>query len=60
LALPGLLSGDVGLLAVYAGVVIANFHLGEGDFVSLWQGLVQRTFVFLVLAIILCRNKRTS
>lgn len=54
LAIPGLLSNQVGLLAVYAAVVIADFHLGEGDFVSQWQGLVQRSVVFLVMATILC------
>ena len=53
-AIPGLLNNQMGLLAVYAGVVIANFHLGEGDFVSIWQGLVQRTLVFLVVAWFLC------
>jgi len=54
LAIPGLLNNQVGLLAVYAAVVIANFHLGESDFVSIWQGLIQRLFVFLVIARILC------
>jgi hypothetical protein len=54
LAIPGLLNGQVGLLAVYAAVVIVNFHLGEGDFVSLWQGLVQRILVFIIMARVLC------
>jgi hypothetical protein len=60
LALPGLQHNQVGLLAVYAGVVIANFHIGEVDFVSLWQGLVQRTAVFLLIAVLLCRRKSTT
>ena len=55
-AIPGLLNGQVGLLAVYAAVVIGNFHLGEGDFVSLWQGLIQRILVFAVVARLLCRK----
>jgi hypothetical protein len=54
LAIPGLLNDQVGLLAVYAGVIIANFHLGEGDFVSVWQGLIQRIFVFLIVSRVLC------
>jgi hypothetical protein len=57
LAIPGLLHGQVGLLAVYAGVVIANFHLGEGDLVGVWQGLTQRSAVFLVVATLLCMKK---
>jgi hypothetical protein len=55
-AIPGLLHNQVGLLAVYAAVVIANFHLGESDFVSIWQGLIQRTLVFLVVARLLCEK----
>ena len=56
LAIPGLLNNQVGLLAVYAASVIVNFSLGEGDFVSIWQGLIQRTLVFLLVAWILCAN----
>ena len=53
LAVPGLLQGQGTLLAVYASVVIANFHIGEGDFVSQFQGIVQRVAVFLAVATIL-------
>lgn len=53
LAVPGFLQNQVGLLAVYAGVVIANFHIGEGDFISQFQGITQRIVVFLVVATVL-------
>jgi hypothetical protein len=56
LAIPGLMHDQVGLLAIYAGVVIANFHIGEGDFVSIWQGLIQRILVFFVVARFLCEK----
>ena len=60
LAIPGLLNNQVGLLAVYAGVVISNFHLGEGDYVSIWQGLTQRAVVFLAVTTILCMKSNVA
>lgn len=51
---PAYNSTQVGLFAMYAGVVIANFHLGEGDISGMWQGLIQRTVVFFLCLIFIC------
>lgn len=54
IVVPAYNSMRVGLFAMYAGVVIANFHLGEGDISGMWQGLIQRTVVFLLCLIFIC------
>jgi hypothetical protein len=53
LALPGLRHKQVGLLATYAGVMIANFHIGEGDVAGTWQGVIQRLVVFAIVVLLL-------
>lgn len=57
---PALNSSQVGLMALYAGLIMANFHLGEGDIAGMWQGLIQRTFVFFCCLVILCINRSTN
>lgn len=56
--IPALNKQQVGLFALYAGIVIANFHIGEGDIAGLWQGLVQRTAVLFCCLFVLCIRKR--
>ena len=58
LVIPSLNNSNVAFLSLYAGYVIANFHIGEGDFISVWQGLVQRGLVFLLLLLLLCARKK--
>lgn len=58
IVLPALKNDNTGLLALYIGVVIFNFHIGEGDILGLWQGFVQTTLVFLVIYVFLCVHKR--
>jgi hypothetical protein len=55
---PALNSRQVGLFALYAGLVMVNFHLGEGDIAGLWQGLVQRTVIFFCCLVALCIRNR--
>ena len=58
LVIPALSNKDIAILSLYSGFIVANFHIGEGDFVSIWQGLVQRGIVFLFILLVLCiRNK---
>lgn len=58
IALPALKKENMALLALYIGVVIFNFHIGEGDILGLWQGFVQTTIVFWVVYVFLCIRKR--
>jgi len=59
LVIPGLKGKQTALIAVYAATVVTNFHIGEGDFVSVWQGIIQRTVVFLSIAYFLSTNHHT-
>lgn len=57
-AFPAIKRENVGLLALYIGVVITNFHIGEGDILGLWQGLFQATLFFLAFLALLCIGKK--
>lgn len=57
IALPALKGENFSLLALYIGVVIFNFHIGEGDILGLWQGFIQTTLVFLVVHVFLCARR---
>lgn len=56
-AVPGLLSGQVGLLAAYAGIVIFNLHLGEGEILGTFQGMLQVSVIFYGAAWWLCPRR---
>ena len=60
LALPSILTGNVGLRAVYPAFVIATFHIGEGDLVSVLQSIVQRNALFLAVVLVACSWKRVA
>jgi len=60
LVIPSFENNYIALLAFYGGFVIANFHIGEGDFISIWQGLVQRGIVFLLVLIFLSARKQAT
>lgn len=59
-AVPARINRQVGLLALYAGTMIAVFHIGETDFLGVWSGLVQRGVVFFLVLVFLCMNKHTT
>jgi hypothetical protein len=51
LVLPGF-DGRPVLIPIYAAIVIGTFQVGEGDLIAVWQGIVQRAFVFGAVAVL--------
>lgn len=58
LAAPAISSGQMALLAVYLAVVIATFSIAERDYIGIWQGLIQRTVLYSILALLICSRVR--
>ena len=51
LVLPGF-DGRPVLIPIYVAVVIGTFQIGEGDLISVWQSIIQRTLVFGAVAVL--------